>query len=148
MNSPTDETEVVRRLFQEHVPEVASGAVEILGIARDAGVRSSVAVISNELGVDTVGACVGNRGDRVKRIVKSLGGEFIDVILWNESAERFIANLLAPLRVVSISFDDASHQARVVVSHDAELPAAGQRALQAQLLLKLTGWDLKLIRQN
>ena len=144
MSSDSSETEVVRQLFKDQVPAVASGVVEIRGIVREPGNRSILAVISKDPAIDAVGSCVGNRGNRVKQIVERLGGEFVDIVLWNESAERFIANLLAPLRFVQVTFDEATHEAIVQVALDRNRPVAGRRELQAQLLLQLTGWNLKL----
>jgi len=144
MSSNSNEIEQVRQLFRELVPEVAAGVVEIRGIVREPGNRSILAVISKDPAIDAVGACVGNRGARVKQIVERLGGELVDIVLWNESAERFIANLPAPLRFVQVTFDKATHEAIVQIALDCDRPVAGRRELQAQLLLQLTGWNLKL----
>jgi transcription termination/antitermination protein NusA len=148
MNAPSDETDVVQRLFQEHVPEVASGEVEIVGIARDRGNRCVLAVTSKKPVIDAVGACVGNRGDRVRQVVAALGGEHVDIVLWSESAERFIANLLAPLRLARITFEETSHQARVVLAQNSDRPPANRLVLQSKLLLQLTGWDLRVESGN
>jgi len=144
MSSDSDETEVVRQLFKDLVPAVASGVVEIRGIVREPGNRSILAVISKDPAIDAVGACVGSRGDRVKQIVERLGGEYVDIVLWNESAERFIANLLAPLHFLRVSFDEATREAVVHIARDSERPLAGRLAMRSKLLLQLTGWNLKL----
>src|SRR5262249_27312273 len=133
---------------REHVAEIASGMVEIVGIARDPGYRSAVAVISRKPAVDAVGACVGNRGDRVKRLVAALGGEHIDIILWNESAENFIKNLLAPLQSISIDLDKTTKRATVVLRQGSEPPPSRHFAIKSSLLLQLTGLNLKLVSEN
>jgi transcription termination/antitermination protein NusA len=146
MSSNSNEIEKVRQLFQNLVPEVAAGVIEIRGIVRESGNRSILAVVSKDPGIDAVGACVGNRGDRVKQVVERLGGEFVDIVLWNESAERFIANLLAPMHFVHAAFDEATHEATVQIATDSDRPLAGRLALQMELLLQLTGWNLRLER--
>src|ERR1043166_6224036 len=114
MNSNPDDTEPIRRLFEQHVPEVASGKVEIRGIVREPGNRSILAVAPKNSSIDAVGSCVGIRGSRVKNMVSRLGGgEHFDIVLWSESLERFIANLLAPSRFVRVSFEEATRQANV-----------------------------------
>src|SRR4030095_6922201 len=109
MNGDSNDLEVIWKLLRKHVPEVTSGVIKILGIAREPGKRSVIAVASSHPQRDPVGTCVGLRGDRVKRIVNELGGrEMMDIIRWEESAERFIANVLAPLRLFRPSFADAT----------------------------------------
>jgi len=142
MSSNSNETEVVRQLFNELVPDVATGVVEIRGIVREPGNRSILAVVSKDPAIDAVGACVGKRGDRVKQIVAQLGGENVDIVLWNESTERFIANLLTPMHLQKVSFDEASHEATVHIARDSERPLAGRLAMRSKLLLQLTGWNL------
>jgi N utilization substance protein A len=100
-----------------------------------------IAVASNEPGVDSVGLCVGERGGRTKALVSELGGEKIDVVLWEESTERFISNLMCPLCVIEASFDEASREANVQVvrRHEKHKP---DLALRSKLLMDLTGWKL------
>ena len=98
MTSP-DGSEEVRRLFHEHVPELAGGIVEIRAIARQCGLRSVLAVASTDTRVDPVGSCVGQQGVRVKSVVRLLSGEHIDIVRWSESVEEFIRNALAPVAV-------------------------------------------------
>ena len=89
---PKPDPEVVLHVFRKHVPEVTSGLVKIMGLARQPGRRSVLAVASRNPGGNPVGACVGHRGERIKGIVAELGGEKVDVVLWNSSVERFVAN--------------------------------------------------------
>ncbi len=141
MNSESNDTEVIWNLFRTHVPEIASGVVRVLGIAREPGKRSVLAVSSNDPRIDPVGTCVGPRGSRVKCIVQELGGEKIDLVRWEDSAERFISNLLGPARLASASFNDATREATVTViqSPSSRMP---ELALRSRLLMDLTGWKL------
>jgi N utilization substance protein A len=143
MNSNPDDTEPIRRLFEQHVPEVASGKVEIRGIVREPGNRSILAVAPKNSSIDAVGSCVGIRGSRVKNMVSRLGGgEHFDIVLWSESLERFIANLLAPSRFVRVSFEEATRQANVVLAHDSPQAPPGRLPMKSKLLSQLTGWHL------
>ena len=144
MNSHSDETETIRRLFAKHVPEVVSGTVEIRGVARHVGERSVVAVGSKQASVDTVGACVGHRGSRVKPMVAELSGEMIDIVRWEDSIERFIANLLVPMQFLRVSFEQETHVVTVILARDSKRLAPEVVALRAKLLLLLTRWNLKL----
>ena len=141
MNAGPTDIEQIWRLLRKHVPEVTSGVIKVLGISRERGSRSILAVASNDPRGDPVGGVVGRRGERVKRIVSELGGEQIDVVRWDESTERFIANLLAPLRLTEASFDEASREAnvRVVRRSESHKPDI---ALRSKLLMDLTGWKL------
>ena len=148
MNGDSNDTEVIWELLRKHVPEMSSGLIKVLGIAREAGHRSVLAVASNHPRIDAVGTCVGLRGYRAKEIVAELGGrEMIDVVRWDDSAERFIANLLAPLRLAATSFDEAAREAKVRV---ARRDASGKPdvALRSKLLMDLTGWKLHLEVKN
>jgi N utilization substance protein A len=140
MENDFSNTEPVWTLLRKHVPEIASGLVTVLGIVRDPGRRSTLAVACRNERVDPVGAVMGNKGERVKRIVQELGNEKFDVIRWDESAERFTANLLTPLRLTGTSFDAATREARVTVAeHTGHLP---DLRLKSELLMRLTGWKL------
>ena len=155
MDAHSQETEVVRQLFQKHVPEVASGVVEIRGIAREVGVLSVLVVYSADGAVfDTVGACVGPRGSRVQEIVRELNGERIEIVRWSDSVESLIGNLVAANRVLEVSFDDATHVATVTLRPDrtpfpagAEVPERVQTA-RLRLASRLVGWDIKIDSQN
>ena len=94
---------MLRRLFEQEVPEIYNGAVEIKAIAREAGARSKVAVVARQQGIDPVGSCVGMRGVRIQNIVNELNGEKIDVVEWNEDAARYVANALSPAQVVRVT---------------------------------------------
>jgi N utilization substance protein A len=144
MNDDSNDTEVIWKLLRKHVPEMRSGLIKVLGIAREPGQRSVLAVASNDPRIDAVGTCIGLRGYRAKGMVAELGGrEMIDVVRWDDSAERFIANLLAPLRLDETSFDEAAREAKVVVEQR-DAPGKPDVALRSKLLMDLTGWKLHL----
>ena len=106
---------LVRRLFELEVPEVFNGVVEIKSVAREAGFRSKVGVVTTQTGIDPVGCCVGLRGIRIQNIVTELSGEKIDVVAWNEDPAIFIANALSPAKVVRVELDEAEKSARVII---------------------------------
>lgn len=130
------------RLFETEVPEIEEGIVEIKGVAREAGERSKIAVVSRDSNVDPVGACVGYRGSRVQVIVRELGGEKIDIIPWRENSADFVRNALAPAAVESVTVDEAHHTLRVVVADDQLSLAIGRRGQNARLAAKLVGWKV------
>jgi N utilization substance protein A len=133
---------LIRRLFEVEVPEVYDGIVEFKSIAREAGVRSKVAVASREPGLDPVGACVGPGGSRVRNVVQDLRGERIDVIAWNEQPEVFVGNALAPAKVDRVLIDPTTHTANVVVPGDQLSLAIGKEGQNARLAAQLTGWRI------
>jgi N utilization substance protein A len=136
---------MLRRLLELEVPEVASGAVEIKSISREAGSRSKVAVSARQPGVDPVGACVGMRGMRIQSIVKELGGEKVDIIEWNADSVTYIAKSLSPARVLSVQLDENPAEGRtanVVVPDDQLSLAIGRAGQNARLAAKLTGWRI------
>jgi len=143
MNSQPDEVEEARRLLHEHVPEVASGALEIKGIARERGYRTIVAVHSKDSNVNAVGACIGQQGIHVKTIVRQLAGEKMDVVLWSESLERFLKNLFAPAKVEGIIFNEAAHSATIFTSPDYMALLIGPGGSRLKLASQLVGWDLR-----
>ena len=130
--------ELLRRLFELEVPEVARGVVEIMGIARDPGYRAKVAVISRQDGVDPIGACVGMRGARIQNIVNELGGERIDMIRWDPNEAAFITNALSPAEVVSIRLDEDDNTAYIAVPDKQLSLAIGKEGQNARLAAKLT----------
>jgi N utilization substance protein A len=132
--------ELIRKLFELEVPEIADGLVEIEGVAREPGYRSKIAVVSHASGVDPVGACVGPRGSRVRMVVSELRGEKIDIIPFNEEPARFVAKALSPARVREVLVDDDSQQATVVVPDDQLSLAIGKEGQNARLAARLTGW--------
>ncbi|PIV38620.1 MAG: transcription termination factor NusA, partial [Candidatus Portnoybacteria bacterium CG02_land_8_20_14_3_00_45_8] len=104
---------MITKLFELEVPEIASGAVEIKSIAREAGARSKIAVVATEEGVDPIGSCVGQRGIRVQAVINELGGEKLDIIEWNEDAAKFISNALSPAKVLDVEIKKEEKVARV-----------------------------------
>jgi transcription termination/antitermination protein NusA len=137
--------ELIKALFELEVPEVADALVEIVGVAREPGYRSKIAVVSHADGVDPVGACVGPRGSRVRMVVSELRGEKIDIIPYNEEPARFVAKALSPARVREVLVDDEAKQATVVVPDEQLSLAIGREGQNARLAAKLTGWrvDIK-----
>ena len=134
----------VRRLFELEVSEIADGTMEIKGIAREAGYRSKVAVISHDDRVDPVGACVGMRGMRVKNIVRELSGEKIDIVRWSDDISTLITNALAPARLKHVEADEATQTVTVTVEPDQLSLAIGKRGQNARLTSKLTGWRVNI----
>ncbi len=130
----------VRRLFELEVSEINDGTMEIKGIAREAGYRSKVAVISHDDRVDPVGACVGMRGMRVKNIVRELSGEKIDIVRWSDDINTLITNSLAPARLKHVEADEDTQTVVVTVEADQLSLAIGKRGQNARLTSKLTGW--------
>ena len=132
---------LVRKLFEEQVPELAQGIVEIKGISREPGHRTKIAIHSTDARVDAVGACVGNRGSRVNAVVEELGGEKIDIIFWSENPLEFIAKALSPATVVSVT--QISEKGAVAVVPDDKLSLAiGRDGQNARLAARLTGWKI------
>jgi transcription termination/antitermination protein NusA len=132
--------ELIKKLFELEVPEIADGLVEITDVAREPGYRSKIAVVSHADGVDPVGACVGPRGSRVRMVVSELRGEKIDIIPYNEEPARFVAKALSPARVREVLVDDEGRQATVVVPDDQLSLAIGREGQNARLAARLTGW--------
>jgi N utilization substance protein A len=137
--------ELIKSLFELEVPEIADRLVEIVGVAREPGYRSKIAVVSHADGVDPVGACVGPRGSRVRMVVSELRGEKIDIIPYNEEPARFVAKALSPARVREVIVDDEERQATVIVPDDQLSLAIGRDGQNARLAARLTGWrvDIK-----
>jgi transcription termination/antitermination protein NusA len=137
--------ELIKSLFELEVPEIADKLVEIVGVAREPGYRSKIAVVSHADGVDPVGACVGPRGSRVRMVVSELRGEKIDIIPHNDEPARFVAKALSPARVREVIVDDDERQATVIVPDDQLSLAIGRDGQNARLAARLTGWrvDIK-----
>jgi transcription termination/antitermination protein NusA len=134
--------DLIKQLFELEVPEIADGLVEIVGVAREPGYRSKIAVISHADGVDPVGACVGPRGSRVRMVVSELRGEKIDIIPYNDEPARFVAKALSPARVREVLVDDEKQEATVIVPDDQLSLAIGREGQNARLAAKLTGWKV------
>lgn len=133
---------LVKRLLELEVPEIADGTVEIKTIAREAGSRTKIAIFSRNENVDPVGACVGQRGGRIRAIVDELRGEMIDVIKWSSNDEEYIAASLSPAKVLQVDLDDENKVARVVVPDFQLSLAIGKEGQNARLAAKLTGWKI------
>ena len=132
---------LVKKLFEEQVPEIAQGIVEVKAVAREAGHRTKIAIVSNDPKVDAVGACVGNRGARVNAVVEELGGEKIDIILWNEEPLEFIYKSLSPATVISVT--QKGERSAIAVVPDEKLSLAiGRDGQNARLAARLTGWKI------
>ncbi len=140
--------ELIKKLFALEVPEIADGLVEVVGVAREPGFRSKIAVISHADGVDPVGACVGPRGSRVRMVVSELRGEKIDIIPYNEEPARFVAKALSPARVREVLVDDEDRQATVIVPDDQLSLAIGREGQNARLAAKLTGWRVDIVGES
>jgi N utilization substance protein A len=136
---------MVKHLFELEVPEIEAGTVEIINIAREAGVRSKVAVQSHAAGVDAVGTFVGGRGSRVQAVMSDLGEEKIDIIPFSEEPETYIANALSPTKVVSVSLIEPDKKAIVRVPEDQLSLAIGKQGQNVRLAAKLTGWNIDII---
>ena len=135
--------DLLRRLFEQEVPEVYDGTVEIVSIAREAGDRSKVAVRSHDENIDPVGTCVGPQGQRVQTLVNELKGENMDIVEWSEDSAVFIANALNPAEVSDVIFDLTNPKACTVVVPDYQLSLAiGKRGQNARLAAKLTGFKI------
>ena len=132
---------LVKRFFENEVPEIKQGIVLIKGVSRDAGQRTKIAVYSEDPNVDASGACIGNKGARVNAVIQSLGGEKIDIVLWSENPLEYIANALAPAKVLSVH-EMGENSARVIVPDDKLSLAIGKDGQNARLAAKLTGWKI------
>jgi len=133
---------LVKRLFELEVPEILAGIVEIKAIAREAGQRTKMAVISNQEGVDPVGSCVGQRGVRVQAVMNEIGEEKIDIILFDEDEKTFISNALSPAKVNNIILNEEEKKAEVEVPEDQLSLAIGRSGQNVRLAAKLTGWNV------
>lgn len=133
---------LLRRLFEMEVPEVFNGIVEIKSVAREAGVRSKVAVTARQSGIDPVGCCVGLRGIRIQNIVSELNGEKIDVVAWNQDPAIFIASALSPAQVVRVELDEDTRAATVVIPDKQLSLAIGKEGQNVRLAVKLSEWKI------
>jgi transcription termination/antitermination protein NusA len=133
---------LLKRLFELEVPEIYEGIVEIKAIAREAGARSKVAVVSRDRNVDAVGACVGPKGSRVQSIVDELRGEKIDIVPWAGDPAAFVASALSPAKVLRVEIHDDTKTALVIVPDNQLSLAIGKEGQNARLAAKLTGWRI------
>ena len=139
---------LVKRLFELEVPEIVDGVVEIMGIAREAGSRTKVAVRSNDANVDPVGACVGARGSRVRMVVNELRGEKVDIVPYSDDPAEFVMKALAPARVREVRIDEESGTAEVIVPDFQLSLAIGREGQNARLAARLTGWRVDIRSEN
>jgi N utilization substance protein A len=130
------------KLFETEAPEIAQGIVEIKAIAREAGSRSKIAVISHDPHIDPIGSLVGQRGVRVSTVTSELSGEKIDIVEWNEDPALFIEESLSPAEIISIELDEKEHRAIVTVTEDEQSLAIGKGGQNVRLAAKLTGWKI------
>ncbi|QQD85716.1 transcription termination factor NusA [Jeotgalicoccus sp. ATCC 8456] len=133
---------LLKRLFEDEVPEIFDGTVEVMSVAREAGERSKISVHAENPDVDAVGSCVGSRGARVEAIVDELHGEKIDIVLWDEDPKVFVKNALSPSQVVSVTVDEENKSTVVVVPDHQLSLAIGKKGQNARLAAKLTGWKI------
>ena len=141
-------TNLVKRLFEMEVPEIASGVVQIKSIAREAGSRTKMAVHSTDPSIDPVGACVGPRGSRVDKVVQELRNEKIDIIKWSQEPAEFVANALNPAHVISVFISEEEKICRVVVPDSQLSLAIGKEGQNARLAAKLTTWKIDIKSQS
>ncbi len=137
--------QLVQRLFEQEIPEIAEGVITVNAMSREPGYRSKVAVSSSDQRVDCVGACVGVRGNRIKNIVDELAGERIDIVRWNEDPEILIPNALQPAEVDQVLLCDMIGRAIVLVREDQLSLAIGRRGQNVRLASKLCGWDIEIM---
>ena len=139
--------EFLVELFKLEVPEVGQGLIEILGAARDPGLRAKIAVKSNDQRIDPVGACVGMRGSRVQAVSNELAGERIDIILWDENPAQFVINAMSPADVTSIVVDEEAHSMDVAVDEEKLSQAIGRGGQNIRLASDLSGWELNVMTE-
>ena len=139
---------LLKRLFEEEVPEIYDGTVLIMSVAREAGERSKISVYAENENVDAVGSCVGSRGARVEAIVEELSGEKIDIVLFDNDPKVYVKNALSPSEVVDVIIDDEEKSTTVVVPDNQLSLAIGKRGQNARLAAKLTGWKIDIIAES
>ncbi|MCG6881350.1 MAG: transcription termination factor NusA [Deltaproteobacteria bacterium] len=139
---------IVAILFENEVPEISEGIVQIMQVAREPGGRAKIAVSSKDADVDPVGACVGMKGRRVQAVVQELRGEKIDIVTWDPDSAKFICNALAPAEITRVIVDEDNHSMEVVVPDDQLSLAIGKRGQNVRLAAKLTGWRLDVVGET
>jgi N utilization substance protein A len=130
------------KLFEVEAPEIANSVVEIKAVAREAGSRTKIAVVSHDSHIDPVGSLVGQRGVRVSTVMSELGGEKIDIIEWSTDPKQFVEDALSPAKIISVTVDEANKTAVVQVSEDQQSLAIGKGGQNVRLAAKLTGWRI------
>lgn len=139
------EPELLTELFTLEVPEISDNMIAIKGVARDPGLRAKIAVEALESRIDPIGACVGMRGSRVQVVTNELGGERVDIIMWDKDPARFAINAMAPAEVLSIVVDEEAHSMDIAVAEDQLSQAIGRGGQNVRLASQLTGWDLNVM---
>lgn len=140
--------DMVKKLFSLEVPEVASGAITIKAIAREAGSRTKIAVHTTEPNIDPVGSCVGQRGTRVQTIIAEIGGEKIDIIQYEDDPVRFLINSLSPAKVLSVQLHEQDRRATAEVKEDQLSLAIGRAGQNVRLAARLTGWRIDIVKES
>jgi len=140
--------EFLVELFKLEVPEVGQGLIEILGAARDPGLRAKISVKSNDPKLDAIGACVGMRGSRVQSVSNELSGERIDIIMWDEDPAKFVINAMSPAEVLSIVVDEENKSMDIAVAEEQLSQAIGRGGQNVRLASELTGWDLNVMSKD
>ena len=135
------------RLFEQEVPEIYDGIIEIKGVARDPGSRAKMSVLTNDSSLDAVGSCVGIRGSRVQSIVNEFHGEKVDIIPWSENPATYVVNALAPAEVIRVVIDEDTQRVQVVVIETQLSLAIGRRGQNVRLASQLTGWSIDIITE-
>ena len=138
---------MVKEIFKQEIPEIASGVIEIKGIARDAGFRSKVAVATSDSSIDPIGSCIGQRGSRINTIIEELGGEKIDVIQHSEDPIQYISHSLSPAKVVGVELNEAEKSATVTVASAQFSIAIGRSGQNVRLASELVGWRINVVQQ-
>lgn len=134
--------DMVKKIFEMEIPEVASGVVEIKDVAREAGARSKVAVFTKEENIDPIGSCIGQRGARIQTIIAELNGEKIDIIAYDEDMVKYVGNALSPAKVLAVELEEATKTAIIKVVPDQYSLAIGRGGQNVRLASKLTGWQV------
>lgn len=140
--------EMLIALFKIEVPEIEEGLIELVGAARDPGVRAKIAVKSHDMRIDPVGACVGMRGARVQAVSNELDGERIDIVLWNENPAQFVVNAMSPAEVASIVVDEESNSMDIAVQEDQLSQAIGRNGQNIRLASEVSGWELNVMTES
>lgn len=138
-------SEFIKQLFENEVPEIEQGLLEIKGAARDPGVRAKIAVVAYDKRIDPIGTCVGMRGSRVTAVRNELGGEQVDIVLWSEDPAQFVIGALAPANIESIVVDEDRHAMDVVVDEENLPKAIGSKGQNVRLASELTGWQINIM---
>ncbi|MGM0594234.1 MAG: transcription termination factor NusA [Pseudomonadota bacterium] len=139
--------EFLIELFTLEVPEIGEGLIDLMGAARDPGLRAKIAVRSNDARIDPVGACVGMRGSRVQSVTNEMNGERVDIVLWNENPAQFVINAMAPAEVLSIVVDEDSRSMDIAVDEEQLSQAIGRGGQNVRLASELTGWELNVMTE-